>query len=101
MVPFIFKKTVSMILFTNCCLWNFFFFWRVSVFPLHKLSFPSEDHSGIHIIQPSLNFVWFALVSLQNFDDRHLFKPGVPFDLLPFWIALGKKWKKFFSIFLE
>ena len=73
-----------------------FLYWRVSVLPLHQLSFRHFAHSGKPMFSPfvkifltkicffvkithcSENFIWVTL-SHQEFDDRPLFKPGALF----------------------
>ena len=70
-----------------------FLYLRVSVFPLHGLSFPlrlllthqclahlltffTKTCFSVHIPYSSVNFTSFALLSQQKFNDRPLFKPG-------------------------
>ena len=70
-----------------------FLYWRVSMFPLHRL-FLTQASGGklifnplirkfltktcffIHISYSSVNFTWVALLNHQKFPDRPLFKPG-------------------------
>ena len=57
MGPFMFKKTVSVTFFTDCCAWNFFF-TRESMSPLNGLFFFIQAHSGKPMFNPFVNILF-------------------------------------------
>ena len=108
MGPFMHQNTVSMTFFTEHL--KLFLNQRVSVFPVHRLSFwlrltcgkpifssfvniyKSKICLSVHITNSSVNFTWFVLLSHQNLDERSVFKPGPLFDLPQFWIVSKHFW---------
>ena len=107
MGPFISQRSVNMTFFTDCFTQNLSFYRRVSLLPLHGLSFRHRIVVSSFVFNPyanifldeiillrtphtsSVNFRWFALRSRQQSDDTSLFMPWSPlFDLRRFWIAL-------------